>query len=91
MIRQDFENHIELLREHGVDKLYHITSRDNWESIRKHGLYSVELMRQRGIEGHRSYNDIVTRKSDEAAGLNRYIHLSFSSNPIFLSDKNISL
>jgi hypothetical protein len=84
MIRQDFENHIELLREHGVDKLYHITSRDNWESIRKHGLYSVELMRQRGIEGHRSYNDIVTRKSDEAAGLNRYIHLSFSSNPIFL-------
>ena len=84
MVRQDFERYIELLRERGADRLYHITSRDNWESIRKHGLYSAEQLKLRGIEGHRQYADIVTRKSDDMAGLNSYIHLSFSSNPIFL-------
>lgn len=84
MIRQDFESYIKLLQEHGVDKLYHITTQENWESIRKNGLYSVKLMEQYNIGVRKYSSDIVTQKNDEIAGLNKYIHLTFSPYPIFL-------
>ena len=84
MLRTDIAKYFDLLRQNGIDRLYHITSRDNWTSIRKHGLYSVNLLKQRGIEGYRSYADKVTRKSDEAIGADAFVHLSFSPYPIFL-------
>lgn len=84
MIRSDYENFIDVLRENNIDRLYHITSRDNWNSIRKHGLYSAALLKQRGVEGYHSYADKVTRKSDEAIGADSFVHLSFSPFPIFL-------
>lgn len=84
MLRPDYKQYIEYLQSRGVDRLYHVTSRTNWDSIRKVGLYSVDLLKDRGILGYQTYSDTISRLCDESIGAHKYIHLSFSSNPVFL-------
>lgn len=84
MLRPDYKQYIDYLQSRGVDRLYHVTSRANWDSIRKVGLYSVGLLKDRGILGYHTYSDTISRLCDESIGAHRYIHLSFSPNPVFL-------
>lgn len=83
MKRENFDSYKDLLRENGVDRLYHITSRENWESIRMNGIYSVDNQLKNDISS-RPLRDEISRKYNEQLGLNKYVHLSFSSNPVFL-------
>lgn len=83
MKRDNFDSYIQLLRDNGVDRLYHVTSRENWESIRMNGIYSAENQ-QRNNMASRPIMDEMSRIRDHKLGLDKYVHLSFSANPVFL-------
>lgn len=84
MKRENFDSYTQLLRENGVDRLYHITHRENWESIRLNGIYSSESIAKKNISA-KFISDEVTHACDEKLGLNGYVHLTFSTNPVFLA------
>jgi hypothetical protein len=83
MKRDNFDSYIQLLRDNGVDRLYHVTSRENWESMRMNGIYSAENQQRNNMAG-RPIMDEMSRIRDHKLGLDKYVHLSFSANPVFL-------
>ena len=83
MKRDNFDSYIQLLRDNGVDRLYHVTSKENWESIRMNGIYSAENQQKNNIAG-RPIMDGMFKLRDNKLRLDKYVHLSFSANPVFL-------
>lgn len=83
MKRDNFDSYIQLLRDNGVDRLYHVTSKENWESIRMNGIYSAENQQKNNIAG-RPIMDEMFKLRDNKLRLDKYVHLSFSANPVFL-------
>lgn len=83
MKRENFSSYVQLLHNNGVDRLYHVTSRENWESIRMNGIYSADNLNKNNING-RFLTDEMSRLYDAKLGLNQFVHLSFSANPVFL-------
>lgn len=83
MKRDNFEKFITLLHENGIEKLYHITHRQNWDSIRTKGIYSSANLRRNNIQAQSSVDD-VNQYVDIDSRLDDYVHLSFSPYPVFL-------
>lgn len=74
----------EVLRESGIDCLYHITSRKNWLTIKSHGLLSLCTLSEKTNGSFEVNSDRVTRILSHSRGLDKYVHLSFSETPPFL-------
>ena len=84
MKRYDAEDVLRTLRDKGVDRLYHITDRENWASIKKYGLLSLDLLNQKEINPEKSCGDKISRKRRIKTGLGDLVHLSFFKDPICL-------
>lgn len=84
MNRYDAEDILQTLRDKGVDRLYHITDRENWPSIKKYGLLSLDLLKEKGIEPKKSCGDRVSRARRRKRGLGDLVHLSFLNAPFCL-------
>ena len=67
------------------DCIFHITSVDNIDSIKKWGILSYCVLKQKGIQT-KTGGDNDSLLIDEQRKLNKYVHLSFvDSNPMFYS------
>lgn len=84
MKRYDAEDVLQTLRDKGVDRLYHITDRENWASIKKYGLLSLDLLNEKEIDPKKSCGDRVSRRSMKKKGLGNLVHLSFFDSPVCL-------
>lgn len=84
MKRYDAEDVLQALREKGIDRLYHITDRENWASIKKYGLLSLDLLNEKEIDPEKSCGDRISRKRRIKKGLGDLVHLSFFKAPICL-------
>ena len=73
--RQDYQ---ELLGQHGINKLYHFTDRDNLESIiRNGGLYSWADCEAKGITISKPGGGTLSRQLNSRDGLQHYVRVSF--------------
>lgn len=81
---------VRILKEHGIESLYHFTDRKNIESIMQHGgLYSWKDCIEQGIDISRPGGDAKSRELDIQKGLEYYVHTSFTKNhPMMFSAKN---
>lgn len=69
------------LKDKGVQRLYHVTQRENWHSICEHGLLSRRLLRARSIGFFDHANDAIL---DQRGELGRYVPLFFAETTPFL-------
>lgn len=81
MIRFDADELISMLRSNGVDRLYHVTDASNWDTIKKFGLFSAQNIVQRNVPDVHYGSDRISQIISQRKGLDRYVHLSFSSTP----------
>ena len=77
MAQLNYNSIKELFELNGVTTLYHVTSSSNWDNIKKNGLLSIDILKERGIQISASIGDDVSRKIDSDNDLTSYIHLSF--------------
>ena len=64
------------LKNNSIHSLYHFTDRRNVDSIRSHGLLSLEACRKRGIEVPRPGGNTISQDQDHRNGFGNCIHLS---------------
>lgn len=81
MIRIDAEEVLQALRSFGIDRLYHITDRENWPSIKKNGILSLDFLNAKGINPGKSCSNKIRRIQLCKKGLGDQVHLSFSASP----------
>lgn len=81
---------VRILKEHGINSLYHFTDRKNLESIIRHGgLYSWGDCIEQGIAIPCPGGDKQSRELDEKKGLEYYVRTSFTRNhPMMYQAKN---
>lgn len=84
MIRYDAEEVLQELRGMGVDRLYHVTDRENWQSIKKYGLLSLDYLRERGVNPQKSCGDRISRARIQRQGMGNLVHLALRKDPICL-------
>ena len=78
MNRNEFEELKSILLEHGIDRLFHITDRSNWTSIKENnGIRSSDSLRNCDAVFKGSCGDGLSRHIDQELSLSDYIHLSF--------------
>ena len=77
MTQLNYNSIKELFEHNGVTELYHVTDSSNWDNIKKNGLLSIDILKERGIQISASIGDDVSRKIDSDNDLTSYIHLSF--------------
>lgn len=78
MNRNEFEELKFILLEHGIDRLFHITDRSNWTSIKENnGIRSSDSLRNCDAIFTGSCGDILSRNIDQKLFLSDYVHLSF--------------
>jgi len=78
MNRNEFEELKTILLEHGIDRLFHITDRSNWTSIKENnGIRSCDSLRNCDAAFKASCGDYLSRHIDQELSLSDYIHLSF--------------
>lgn len=66
---------------YAVTSFYHFTDRKNAASIREHGgLYSLAILRAKGIEILAPGGNEWSHDADEMKGLDQYVHLCFRPN-----------
>lgn len=65
-----------LVRRYDIRTLYHFTDNANIDSIRQHGLYSLEALEARGIAVPRPGGNEWSHDADRRKGLHRFVHLS---------------
>ena len=70
---------IAILRNHGIQYLFHFTDSRNLASIREIGLMSAAVLHERSIEAQMN-SDEHSRTKDNNAGLKNFVRLSFCSN-----------
>ena len=76
--KDNWEQYRNELSRHNVQKLYHFTSRENIESIKKNGgLYSWAECVRRGIIVPKPGGSEDSHRIDRRKGLDEYVHLSF--------------
>lgn len=86
MKRYDAEEFLQALRDKGVDRLYHVTDRENWPSIKNYGLLSLDYLKERNIDPQKSCSDRVTRSRLRKTGISGLVHLTANRNPICLEE-----
>lgn len=64
------------LKENKIEMLYHFTSKDNIDSIKQHGLCSIDRLSRLGIEVQYASSE-VSRNLDYRKQLSNYVHLSY--------------
>lgn len=76
--KENWEQYRNELSRHNVTKLYHFTSRENIDSIKKNGgLYSWAECVRRGITVSKPGGSYESHEIDARKGLDEYVHLSF--------------
>lgn len=68
----------------GVDRLYHVTDKENWQSIKRYGLLSLDYLTERGVNPLKSCGDQVSRYARQKEGMGNLVHLAFRHDPICL-------
>lgn len=86
MKRYDAEEFLQALRDKGVDRLYHVTDRENWPSIKKFGLLSLDYLKERSIEPQKSCSDRAKRSRLRKNSISDLVHLTANRNPICLEE-----
>lgn len=84
MQQSEYNRIVRYLKGYGINCLYHITSRENWPSIRTNGLFSACQIETKGISavyGSDKLDRYLNRHSGKR--LDEYVHLSFSAIPPF--------
>lgn len=81
MIRIDADELISILRSNGVDRLYHVTDASNWDSIKRFGIFSAQLLKQKNVPDVCYGSDRISQIISQRKGLDHYVHLSFSNTP----------
>lgn len=78
MNKNEFGELKSILLEHGIDRLFHVTDRSNWTSIKENnGIRSSDSLRNCEAIYRGSCGDCVSRYIDQDLSLGDYIHLSF--------------
>ena len=72
-------SNIKLLKDNGINHLYHFTDLSNLASIRKKGLMSASNLLKHSIPAKLNSNEL-SRKLDTKAGLEDFVRLSFCPN-----------
>lgn len=79
--KQNYEEYLQVLKDHGITRLYHFTDRENLESIiNSGGLYSWADCEEKGIKIARPGGADLSRQLDTRDGLQHYVRLSFIPN-----------
>ena len=77
--RSNWQEFQDILNNHGIDKLYHFTDRDNLESIIQNGgLYSWADCKEKGIKIPKPGGGDLSRSLDTRGDLQRYVRVSFT-------------
>lgn len=77
--RNNSSEFLEILRKHGITKLYHFTDRDNLDSIVANGgLYSWADCDTKGITISKPGGSAQSRSLDSRDGLQNYVRVSFT-------------
>ena len=66
----------ETLNHYNIKSIWHFTDRSNLESIKKHGLLSLNLLTQNSIDVSCYGANELSHSLDRMRGLDRYIHLA---------------
>ena len=66
----------ETLKHYGITSVWHFTDISNLESIQKHGLLSLSLLKEQGIYVPCYGADRYSHKRDKERGLDNFVHLS---------------
>lgn len=78
--KDDSQQLQDILRRHGITKLYHFTDRDNLASIISNGgLFSWADCEQRGIDIAKPGGSDLSRSLDSNANLQHFVRLSFTT------------
>ena len=78
--KSNWQEFKEILDQHKITKLYHITDRDNLESIIKNGgLYSWMDCERKGIKINKPGGSPVSRQLDSGRNLEDYVRMSFTT------------
>jgi len=65
-----------ILEEYGIKSIWHFTDKSNIESIKKHGLLSLDLLTQKNIQVSCYGANELSHNLDRQRGLDKFIHLS---------------
>lgn len=77
--RNNINDFLEILKSHGINKLYHFTDRDNLDSIVENGgLFSWADCEEKGIEIKKPGGSLTSHNLDSRNGLQHYVRLSFT-------------
>ena len=66
----------ETLKFYGITSIWHFTDESNLESIKKHGLLSLDLITQQQIHVPCFGADALSHSLDRNRGLDKFVHLS---------------
>jgi len=76
--KDEYPKYLNLIRKHGIQRLYHFTDRSNIASIRRlGGLVSWQEANRRRIAIPRPGGDELSRNLDQRRNLGNYVRLSF--------------
>jgi hypothetical protein len=66
----------ETLNYYSITSIWHFTDANNLESIKKHGLLSLDLLAQQKVHVPCYGGDELSHRLDRRKGLDRFVHLS---------------
>lgn len=79
--KQDYNEYLEILKQHNITKLYHFTDRDNLQSIIDNGgLYSWADCEGKGIQIAKPGGNAQSRSLDSRDHLEHFVRVSFTRN-----------
>lgn len=93
--KSDWQAYSTIIKEYGIQKLYHFTDRDNLQSIIQNGgLYSWRDCEEKGIDIAKPGGSPGSRSLDTRVNLQHYVHVSFvREHPMMyvaMNDRRIS-